>query len=530
MLPKTYLTAFVFVFFNLSLAFAQVGISTTTPDAGSALDINNGTKGLLIPRVDISDLNTIAPVTGSSTESLLVYNTNTTTGKGFYYWDGTSWVNMSGNDWKLRGNSNTHPGVDSSNDDFIGTADNQDLYIARNMVENITLFADEVAVNNETLDINFRVATNNDANTLFVDAGNDNIGIGVNTPDPTIKLEVYNSSSDAISGYSDNVGGVLGRETDITFGSPAQTVSGAGVYANNPNAGYTSMFAQSTGAANVGALGSYSDVWIAGYDYVDNVRDTYNPPASYSQLNVTSSVLGGYKAAVRAYTNRGSTSGNPGYTVGVQATAVADNEDGFGISAGYFGNSSYTAGGEFFSASSGGLTTAYTLVGAYLSGTTYKVIGWGAVSTIVKDDNNQERIMYAPEAPEVTLQDSGVGQLNNGVAEIQIDPILSKNIVVDASHPLKVFVTLEGDCNGVYVTAKTANGFTVKELQGGKSNTPFSWQIIANRADDVDASGARLSSYQDKRFPVYERGNTKTNRSSNGRMVMQNTTQSFTRE
>mgnify|MGYP001304797921 CR=1 FL=1 len=46
----------------------------------------------------ITDLSTAAPVTEDLTnsESLLVYNTNTTTGKGFYYWDSTQWVAVGG--------------------------------------------------------------------------------------------------------------------------------------------------------------------------------------------------------------------------------------------------------------------------------------------------------------------------------------------------------------------------------------------------------------------------------------------------
>jgi hypothetical protein len=36
-----------------------------------------------------------SPVTATSAaEGLLVYNTNTTTGKGIYYWDGTKWTGL----------------------------------------------------------------------------------------------------------------------------------------------------------------------------------------------------------------------------------------------------------------------------------------------------------------------------------------------------------------------------------------------------------------------------------------------------
>ena len=84
---------------------AQVGINTTTPDASSMLDINATDKGLLIPRVSIPNLNAASPITAPAI-SLLVYNTNTTTGAGFYYWDGTKWTPFTGgtSHWTKIGN------------------------------------------------------------------------------------------------------------------------------------------------------------------------------------------------------------------------------------------------------------------------------------------------------------------------------------------------------------------------------------------------------------------------------------------
>lgn len=79
---------------------AQVGIGTTTPVESSLLDIDGDDKGILVPRVDITNLTSQAPITGTIVESLLVYNTNTTTGKGFYYWstDDTEWKKLSSGD------------------------------------------------------------------------------------------------------------------------------------------------------------------------------------------------------------------------------------------------------------------------------------------------------------------------------------------------------------------------------------------------------------------------------------------------
>ncbi|WP_425659411.1 hypothetical protein [Tenacibaculum ascidiaceicola] len=74
---------------------AQVGIGTLTPNVSAQLDIKSDTKGLLIPRLNIDNLSTASPVSSATiNESLLVYNTNSTSGKGFYYWNGRLWEKL----------------------------------------------------------------------------------------------------------------------------------------------------------------------------------------------------------------------------------------------------------------------------------------------------------------------------------------------------------------------------------------------------------------------------------------------------
>lgn len=72
--------------------YSQVGINTSTPDNSSILDVFDSNKGLLIPRVSLNSLtDNILPINAPAT-GLLVWNTNTTIGKGFYYFDGSQWV------------------------------------------------------------------------------------------------------------------------------------------------------------------------------------------------------------------------------------------------------------------------------------------------------------------------------------------------------------------------------------------------------------------------------------------------------
>jgi len=66
---------------------AQVAINDSgdPPDDSAILDIQSDSKGILIPRMDSSQMTQIA----SATEGLLVYATDK---KAFYYFDGTEWI------------------------------------------------------------------------------------------------------------------------------------------------------------------------------------------------------------------------------------------------------------------------------------------------------------------------------------------------------------------------------------------------------------------------------------------------------
>jgi len=87
------------IFFSIpGFLYSQgVGINPqgADPHPSAGLDVDFGDKGILVPRVDIEDLSTSSPVTNPEV-SLLVYNTNETSGVGFYYWNGTEWTPMGG--------------------------------------------------------------------------------------------------------------------------------------------------------------------------------------------------------------------------------------------------------------------------------------------------------------------------------------------------------------------------------------------------------------------------------------------------
>lgn len=126
-----------FLIYNLHLQAQNIGINATgiAPDAGAMLDISSTNKGLLIPRVNITNLAAIAPIVGSTTTSMLVYNTNATTGQGYYYWNGATWVRFfTGDAWELTGNAGTNVATN-----FLGTTDNNSLAFRTNNTERMRI-------------------------------------------------------------------------------------------------------------------------------------------------------------------------------------------------------------------------------------------------------------------------------------------------------------------------------------------------------------------------------------------------------
>lgn len=166
-------------------------------------------------------------------------------------------------------------------------------------------------------------------------------------------------------------------------------------------------------------------------------------------------------------------------------------------------NAGNAAAGGYFEVQNGGTAQSWAYVGvrdAAPAGTLRKIIGNGTVNTIVKDLEGKLVALSCPEAPENLFQDYGVGKLVDGQVRIELDPVFAKNIIVNDEHPLRVFIQLEGDCNGVYVTNKTGTGFEVHELGGGQADVPFSFTVVANRADEILPDGS-IARYSAERFP-----------------------------
>jgi hypothetical protein len=441
-----------------------VGIGTSTPQG--ALDVVAGSNnyGFVIPRVALTASNAQAPVTNPQTGVIpagtIVYNTATAgtapnnVGPGLYFWNGTRWIAFAGApgglDWSLTGNTSTTPGTYAApGTDYLGTSDNTALHIT--------------TVGQPRM----RITTN--GNIGIGQSSLSSVRVGI-TPIATTDTALYatgtgsNSASLIATGRFENT--AANYATSITSSTPSIPTLGSPNIAIRAASGNASFVAP-TGNTNIGVASNATN--IAFYGVTEGTTDANRRAAEFR-------------------------------TNDAGASTNADANDPIAYLAGYGNNvnvdgtntRSLKYGGYFY----GGNASAYAYVGVRLGAaitgnSNYKIIGPGVVSTIVSSEkqNGNKKIMFAPEAPEVLFEDYGTGKLVDGIAEIKIDPILAKNIHVDSKRPLKVFIQLEGDCKGVFVTDKSKTGFTVKELQNGKSNVDFSWHIVANRADETEANG-----------------------------------------
>jgi hypothetical protein len=103
----------------------------------------------------------------------------------------------------------------------------------------------------------------------------------------------------------------------------------------------------------------------------------------------------------------------------------------------------------------------------------------GLKSAVVPTSQGHRKL-YSQESPEVWFEDVGEGQLVGGLAHIDLDPLFLETVTIDDQHPMKVFIQLNDDCNGVYVQ-RQATGFEVIELNRGNNSAHFTYRVMAKR-------------------------------------------------
>ena len=267
----------LFALMNVSAQSPGISINSdgSNADGSAILDVKSSSKGFLMPRMTEVQKNAVSnPASG-----LMIFQTDGES--GFYFYDGTSWSNLSkGEAWAFDGNAGTSSGID-----FIGTTDAQDLEFRTNNVNRMRLtqsgqiellntgssvFVGEGAGNSDDLSANQNVFVGYESGFSNT-TGFRNTAIGMNS-----------MRSNSI-GY---------HNTSIGYGSMNNITGG---YQNTSN-GYLAMNTNTTGARNsvVGYQGLYKNTigqgntavgWRALYN---NTSGTYNTAIGFGTNSVGS--------------------------------------------------------------------------------------------------------------------------------------------------------------------------------------------------------------------------------------------------
>jgi hypothetical protein len=170
---------------------------------------------------------------------------------------------------------------------------------------------------------------------------------------------------------------------------------------------------------------------------------------------------------------------NQGPTTGEGMLATADD------TVAIFGqhNSPSLPTAKFINVSTSPFTPVFSAVGVSGSCSTFvngDLSCSGSKSAVVPVEHGQKMVaLYAVEAPENWFEDFGSSQLANGVATVALEATYAQTVNTNIEY--HVFLTPNGECNGLYVTNKTAASFEVHELHGGHSSIAFDYRIIAKR-------------------------------------------------
>jgi hypothetical protein len=299
------------------------------------------------------------------------------------------------------------------------------------------------------------------------------------------------SSSHTAAVYGGNSGPGPGVEgsSDADFGVYGISQSYVGVYGSS----YSSVQAGVNGEAFSTGPGVRGFASSASHGGVEGVNIGSGPAVNGSNegtgpgvQGMTTTPLGGQAAVVGV--NSGA--GGPG-VVGFSPSGTGVG-GGSGTGIGFGGVSSSGSGVQGQSAAGPaivgvvtGASTGTNYSGHFTGGAGVLIEGDFAVMSghkgaAVRAADGALRLLYCVESPESWFEDFGSAQLSNGSTTVQLEPGFAGVVKTDAYH---VFLTAEGETNGLHVTNKTPSSFQVREGHGGTSNASFSYRVVAKRKD-----------------------------------------------
>ena len=282
-----------------------------------------------------------------------------------------------------------------------------------------------------------------------------------------------------VAGASDSTSGVgvVGTATAATgsaFGVKGVSGSSTGV-------GVLGI-ADTTAGANLGVEGMNSSPSGAGVQGTNN--STTGSAFGVAALTVSTGGIAMYAVGVEPSITTGGARpvalwGSTNQSGGVAVARTAD--DGYAMAAVNYSSNSATVRFENQVDDDTALIVRLTSnYGDCIIDVSGNLLCSGTKSAVVPVDGGARKVaLYAVEAPENWFEDAGSARLANGSAVVRLESIFAQT--VNSSVEYHVFLTPNGDCKGLYVTNKGADGFEVHELGGGVSNIAFDYRIMARR-------------------------------------------------
>jgi hypothetical protein len=270
--------------------------------------------------------------------------------------------------------------------------------------------------------------------------------------------------------------GVLGKNTGNGDGVDGHSTGAGNGVSGSANTGY-GVEGSSTGA--VGGVGGFS----TGASSSPGVfGDSGSGPGVFGQSDTNAGVFGtSPSSGVGVEGTAGPGDGvegtsTSGYGVAGSSTGKNAGVGGFnsdttvGVAAGVYGFSSEGFGvfGQTGSSSSYGL---FSSGNAFIDGEIF-------TSGSCKNGCTRTRHVaaFASRTSQPTIDDVGESVLRDGDAQVALAADFANTI--DLSKPYVVMLTPEGDA-ALYVASRTATGFEVRQIGGGRSSIAFAYRIVA---------------------------------------------------
>jgi hypothetical protein len=265
------------------------------------------------------------------------------------------------------------------------------------------------------------------------------------------------------------------------FGVSGVSKSGHGINGTSAGSfgvvGTTTMNATSTSNARAGVLGEDTSTNKKKYNSGVAGTSSYGYGGSFTSshgigLFASSEVVTDGGLTVNAYipTGSGSTGGYDQGT-GITVNGAAEPQESYATDLFLGVGCDYTPDTRN---SCGNVASIDSLGNEYLAGSVYQN---SETIYVTKSASGPAVESFSARTAAPTLEDVGKAQLRVGAAYVALDRTFASTI--DPRIAYSVFITPEGDSNGLYTTQLSPSGFAVRESKGGRSSLTFDYRIVA---------------------------------------------------